>query len=311
MSHTIYRLSLHLPQQNNIVLNPSDIITAKEPNVRKTMLLAWFELNRLCDGARRYLYTEIPELYTYNSNKGEWTDRQRGRVITRMHSIHPNNKELFHLRMLLLHVRGAQSFDDLKTVYGQRYDSFTAAALALNIITSNDYLEQTIRELINIEVSHHLRYLFAMICVHGLPVEPSAAQLWQTFKESLSNDFVDLHHCSREIAEQLALQHIQHVVNQCARTMRDVGLPRPDPNINIDFRFNNPHVLPLIDLAHHLEQANIMYNNLNPEQKAAFDAIIESILSNNQRAKCFFIDGPGGTGKTYLIEVFCLYLFDF
>ena len=77
-----------------------------------------------------------------------------------MHSNHPNNKELFHLRMLLLHVRGAQSFDDLKTVYDQRYDSFTAAALALNIITSDDYLEQTIRELIKIEVAHHLRYLF-------------------------------------------------------------------------------------------------------------------------------------------------------
>ena len=30
---------------------------------------------------------------------------------------------------------------------------------------------------------------------------------------------------------------------------------------------------------------------------------------NEQVAKCFFIDGPGGTGKTYLIEV-CLCLFN-
>ncbi len=50
--------------------------------------------------------------------------------------------------MLIFHVRGAQSFNDRKTVFGQRNDSFNAAALALNIITSNDYLEQTIRELL-------------------------------------------------------------------------------------------------------------------------------------------------------------------
>lgn len=116
-------------------------------------------------------------------------------------------------------------------------------------------------------------------------------------------DFVDLRGYSCEIAEQLALQHFQHIVNQCAKTMIDVGLPRPDPNLGIDYRDNNPFILPDRDLAYHLKQANIMYNNLNPEQKAAFDAIMDSVVSNEQVAKCFFVEGPGGTGKNYLIEV--------
>ena len=39
---------------------------------------------------------------------------------------------------------------------------------------------------------------------------------------------------------------------------------------------------------------------LNDEQRLAFDEILDHVLHN--KSKVFFIDGPGGTGKTYLYK---------
>ena len=43
---------------------------------------------------------------------------------------------------------------------------------------------------------------------------------------------------------------------------------------------------------------------LNPGQLAAVEALRRNLSSTNvMKPKCIFIDGPGGTGKTYLLEV--------
>lgn len=39
---------------------------------------------------------------------------------------------------------------------------------------------------------------------------------------------------------------------------------------------------------------------LNTEQRAGFDEILDHVMSN--RSKVFFVDGPGGTDKTYLYK---------
>jgi chromosomal replication initiation ATPase DnaA len=45
------------------------------------------------------------------------------------------------------------------------------------------------------------------------------------------------------------------------------------------------------------------YQKLNPEQRSAFDTIVESAL--NHQSKLFFLNGPAGTGKTYVYNVVC------
>jgi predicted ATPase len=39
---------------------------------------------------------------------------------------------------------------------------------------------------------------------------------------------------------------------------------------------------------------------LNPDQRAAFDQILDAIHCPDASTKAYFLDGPGGTGKTYL-----------
>jgi len=55
-----------------------------------------------------------------------------------MYSISPTQTELFYLRLLLLTVKGATSFDDLRIVNGEICQSFSAACLALGLIEDDD-----------------------------------------------------------------------------------------------------------------------------------------------------------------------------
>ena len=60
-SHTVYRLSLHLPEQQRVYFRAGEEAEAVErESSRRTHLTAWFQLNTEDPSARELLYTEIP-----------------------------------------------------------------------------------------------------------------------------------------------------------------------------------------------------------------------------------------------------------
>ena len=117
-SHVIYRLPVHLPDFQKVYFRPG---TEEEALARSTttQLIAWFDLNQCDSAANQYLYVEIPNHYVYikNKNEAKWKERRRGgdKVISRMYSASPLDREKFALRCLLLHVKGAASYEDLRT----------------------------------------------------------------------------------------------------------------------------------------------------------------------------------------------------
>ena len=65
-SHTIYQLSIHLPDQHRVYFTPGQEAEAVErESARKTHLTAWFQLNNENPLARNFLYTEIPIHYVF------------------------------------------------------------------------------------------------------------------------------------------------------------------------------------------------------------------------------------------------------
>ncbi|XP_029175401.1 uncharacterized protein LOC114943847 [Nylanderia fulva] len=60
------------------------------------------------------------------------------RILGRIYSVSPAQTELYHLRLLLLTVKGATSFNDLRTVNREFYQSFSAACLTLGLIKDDD-----------------------------------------------------------------------------------------------------------------------------------------------------------------------------
>ncbi|GFY76076.1 ATP-dependent DNA helicase [Trichonephila inaurata madagascariensis] len=84
--------------------------------------------------ANRCLYADIPKHFVWKNNK--WAKRIRlgDRIVTRLYSVSPKDIERFHLRMLLFHVSGAKSFEELKTYEGVVMTSFKEACRARNLL---------------------------------------------------------------------------------------------------------------------------------------------------------------------------------
>ena len=118
----------------------------------------------------------------------KWGKRQQNfEVIGRMYSISPTQIELFHLRLLLLHVRGAKSFVDLRTVDGVIYPSFVATCLALGLIEDDEEWRKALQEASLWMMPKSLRQLFVRILIHCQPLHPE--ELWSQFKSSMAEDY--------------------------------------------------------------------------------------------------------------------------
>ena len=113
-SHVVHRLPVHLPNMQNVYFQSG---REEEALARdSTKLTAWFALNRSDVSANKYLYTEIPSHYTFVNKEKIWKPRKRGgeSVISRMYSVSPNDRERFAFRCLLLHKKGARSFESTR-----------------------------------------------------------------------------------------------------------------------------------------------------------------------------------------------------
>ncbi|KYN21838.1 ATP-dependent DNA helicase PIF1, partial [Trachymyrmex cornetzi] len=195
-SHAIFRLPVHLPNEHSVIIdeniNNGAIRSAVE---RMTMLLDYFELNTRDDEAKQYLYSDIPSHYVFKkvTINGKtincWEKRQRYfNCIGRMYSVSPSQIELFHLRILLLHVKGAKNFQELRTVNNEVHQTFTAACLALGLIEDDNEWYRAMNEAKVWMMPRRLRNLFVRILIHCQPVYPK--KLWDEFKRDMSEDYL-------------------------------------------------------------------------------------------------------------------------
>ena len=94
------------------------------------MLTTYFEANNLHVKARGILYRDFPEYYTWQRRGKFWQERKRATLsqVGRIVSAHPAEGERYYLRVLLNHVTGATSYEDLRTVNGQVMPTFHEVA---------------------------------------------------------------------------------------------------------------------------------------------------------------------------------------
>ena len=86
---------------------------------------------------------------------------------------------------------GATSFEFMKTVNGIVYPTFREAAIQLGLITPESIWEKSLIEAIQVETDiRKIRLLFATICIHCQPINPSASELWEIFRDDLISDYI-------------------------------------------------------------------------------------------------------------------------
>lgn len=297
-SHPVIRLPIHLPNDQNITIH-SDVerLTLDDILEQKNMLLDYFALNARDDDAKQYLYADIPKNYTFKKTKingrdtWNWTKRKRCfKTIGRMYSVSPGQQELFHLRLLLLTVRGATSFEILKTVNGSQHSSFTSACIALGLVANDDEWNRALQEAELWMMPSYLRRLFTRILIHCNPLNPG--ELWSAFKESMSEDFC--RSMDSTSAQICALKHIENHLNQEGMSLKRFPTM---PIVEVDGQEQSNE----IDRDKMTEKGTAHYITLNDDQKAIIDTIVNSVKEvQAETDRRFYIDGPGGSGKTFL-----------
>ena len=100
----------------------ADVVASE--NASKSMLTEYFKANQDHPWARHILYKDFPGSFTWQKGKKYWKPRVEGYQIGRIVSANPAEGERYYLRVLLNHVPGKTSFEDLLTVEGRLCGSF-------------------------------------------------------------------------------------------------------------------------------------------------------------------------------------------
>ncbi|EGT58744.1 hypothetical protein CAEBREN_11496 [Caenorhabditis brenneri] len=115
---------------------------------------------------RGIYYKDMPEHFQFV--KGEWVPRGRAtKCIGRMHFVSPREQERFALRLLLLNIADATSYEHLQTVNGQEYKTCVEAAKAAGYLTEDSFYEKSLEEAATFNTAPQLRSFFLTLLMFG------------------------------------------------------------------------------------------------------------------------------------------------
>ena len=257
------------------------------------------------------LYCEVPAFYVWRNKN--WQRRKRGQLVAghlgvrkdaalgRVYTVHPNFTECYYLRLLLHHIRGPTSFAMLKTVYSIVQPSCQTACKKLGLIENDEHWKHTLSDAALTQSPSHIRELFAILLVFCQPSDPSS--LWCEFKEVMCEDILfqkRLHEDNQDLPFSV------DVFNEGLIILEDIIASFSDKRL-CDFGILEPSrqssdytrdTYSMCDVHRYLKE-NLP--KLVPDQRTIFSAVIDSVQNDN--GNLFFIDAPGGTGKTFVINL--------
>lgn len=217
------------------------------------------------------------------------------------------------MRLLLTHVRGPQSFEDILVVNGKPCETFKEAAIQHGLLRDDNECENCLTEALTFIKGKGLRSIFMEFLIHGSVQNP--LQIWNKFKEHFSADCVHRHRVRlslapsailpeqhRAQAEEETLRELQLMLEPHNRELKDFGLPIPPSSRDTLVQ----EELLKYDVDHLKQKVNSALTLLTPSQLKVYNTIIDAIKADIRGVKSnktFFIDSPGGSGKSFLLEV--------
>lgn len=286
LSSTVTRLPIHLPNEQFIQFDDDSQLSDVLTRFKNSKLVDFFRMCRLHGNRLRDVrYIEIPELCYWDKN--EWIFRKRERnIIGRMYHVSPMEGERYYLRLLLSIVRCPKGFEHLRTYNGVVYDSFKGAALARGLITSDVMHSKILEEAALHQMPGALRHTFAGMLLFNDINDPRA--LWSQFRISLTEDIERQYtNVTPQQIDSLAFYKINDVLALYGKHIADF--------------ISDAQILESFD---NEDMDRVLFNlenvkNFTPEQKLVYDKVLMTI-EGRSRQKTFFLNAPGGYGKTYL-----------
>lgn len=198
----VQRLSFHLPDQQCIIYSSNEDVCdlLAKPRVCESQFLSWMDTNEKDSDARKLTYSEFPNKYVYDRSERVWRKRVKGFSVGRMSHISQSAGELYYLRLLLTHVRGAKSFNDIKTVDGFLYQTFKQACFARGLLDDDCEFIEALKEASIWADGHSLRRMFVSMLLCGSMHRPNV--VWEVTKTLLSEDML---YMPRDRQQQIGL----------------------------------------------------------------------------------------------------------
>ena len=314
----VVALQVHLPDHQLVFFEPGQERQAAEA-VRRTHLTAWLDYNRESAAAdpdcRRLLYPDFPSRYTWQAGQKVWRKRrqqQATEAIGRVVYLSPRHGEVFYLRVLLHHVPGATSFEELRTVAGVVCATYREACSVRGLLRDDCEWEVTMREAAHAQMPAQLRRLFGVILLFCTPADPT--QLFQRHLDSMAEDFVRRHaDLPDDQRATLVLLQVEQQLQQAGKQLDEFGLPVPtveQRELAADLQHADAERrhLPRIvqeELAHDgdelQDQLAAQLPVLLPSQRDVYNQVLAAV--DERRPLAVFVDAAGGTGKTFLFNV--------
>jgi hypothetical protein len=297
-SHAVMKLNCHLPHEQSVLFEQGEALSALQSGEPDTHLTAWFKINEIDEGARTVLYPDFPQKYTWIQAQRKWKIRkQQFNTFGRVPSVPFNIKtlELFSMRLLLHHVPGAVDYSSLRTLNGVVFPTFQAACIERGLLEDETELDKVMDEAFLIQFGEQLRSLFCSILLYSTPSKP--LEFWNRNREKLAEDWIKEN--GKETAINMVLRWLEKRLALAEVKLKSLGLPEPDASLEMnkgqtiiseELNFDNDKQRSLTEKALHM----------NKEQQEFFNVVADAINANE--GGLFFLDAPGGTGMTFVLN---------
>jgi hypothetical protein len=313
----VQRLQLHLPDMQIVVYHPRQQTAAEllqQDGIRRTTLTAFFEAcQQYPDLAADLMYPDFPSKFVWKIENKIWTPRKQGFSIGRVYFSVPSDGERFYLRMLLYTVKCPSSFEDLRSYQGVLYPTFQEACFARGLLESDEEWDICLNEAGEINSGSQLRHLFATILISNSPADPLT--LFNKHLPKLSDDCgyrlqhrFHIDNPSEIHITSLTLHYLQILLQQAGKSLADFNLPLPT------IRFDDLNGLSRIlaeelnyDVVQLRDKWETGYEMANVEQRQILD-VVTTAIDSEVGGGLYFIDGPGGTGKTFVENLLLSYV---
>ena len=312
---SVQRLPVYLPLMNIVNFSGDAKLQSiiRDPKNQKTMLTEWFEANKQYPEARELTYCEFPQKWIWDNKNKKWTKRKQGFQIGRLYYVNPKEGERFYLRMLLMIIKGATSYEDIRTYNGTVYKTFKEACQAQGLLNDDNEWYHTFDEAANWATAPQLRNLFAtMLLFCNLNDEHMFYERnWRKMVDDIEHRltmryYPMIYHPTDTELQDLLSQELEDILSKNGANIKNYNLPHKS-NTHNAYSVNR---LIQEEMAYDTEsleeEANMSYLKLNQSQKDAFHQIVNSVLHNEP--KFFFVSDHGGTGKTFLWNTIVSYL---
>jgi hypothetical protein len=277
--------------------------------LQKTMLTEWFVGNAKYANARSLTYCDFPTEWSWVPENKQWVRRKRSDKIGRVYYVHPSTGELYYLRMLLMIVKGAKCYADVRTYNGVVYESFKDACAARGLLGDDSEWYCAFDEALKWGMGNQLRQLFVtMIIFCGVLDENGFFEKYWTY---LAEDIqyriqCSLHDASYTVPDDelrnMLLDELSIVFSKNGCKILDYALPLKTSyaadscgNTMISDELSQ-------DCETLIRTSEAMRLQLNEDQKIAFESIVDKVRDG--KPGLFFCLRTGWHWKDFSLECF-------